>query len=357
MPASIETITDVTKMRALFEGYFSNNKIFLKTKSGNFVIKYAGFAEDKIALRIPLLKNMPPVCVIMCRIPGETIYAQIQYRSKDEDELYTFHPMKMQIIGAARTEERKALSGAKQLLFVSQTISPFIIEQTLSFESRKVDLIKSTVLNQIEQTFPFKKIYFLHEGLSDVRMKYFFDRKKEYFIPSVHKIDKKDPLQNYYHEEIYQRDYYLINRKQYISEGACAFYYQHKIPYGYIQVNHTVELQPSTFEMVKKLADITQKLFLKNNVFKPLEEKLLVSDISKNGLSVVFKERSYIRYFQEKSYVHFVLILPDQLRLPLFAVVRNISFIDNKIIKVGLELIEMDENVKVVYINFLNEMV
>ncbi len=345
-------------MKSLFNEYFSKNKIFLKTKSGNFKIEYAGFADNKVALRIPLLKNMPPTCVILCRIPGETIYAQIQYLSKEEDELYTFHPLRIQIIGAARGEERKSPArGQKKLIFVTQVISDFIIEQTLSLESRKVDLIKSTILNQIEQTFPFKKMYFLHEGLSDVRMKYFYDRKDDYFVPSIASIDNSDPLQKYYYSEIYQKDYYLINRKQYVSEGAGAFYYQKSIPYGYLQVNHTIPLQGPAFEMVKKLGSITEKMFMKNQVFKPLGEALLVSDMSKNGISVVFNERSYIRFFQEKSYIHFILILPDQLRLPVFAVVRNISFIDNKIIKIGCEIIHMDENVQAVYINYLNEMV
>ncbi|MFW5808485.1 MAG: hypothetical protein ACOCWH_05495, partial [Spirochaetota bacterium] len=278
-----------------------------------------------------------------------------QYLTKEEEGLYTFRPVKMQIIGAARAEQRKTAGrSGKELLFVTQVISDFIIEQMLSTESRKVDLIKSTVLNQIERTFPYSKMFFLHEGLSDIRMKYFYDKKSAYFIQSVGSIDKKDPVQNYYYNEIYQKDYFLINRKQYISEGASALHYKNAIPFGYIQVNHTIPLQPTAFEIVQKLADVTEKLFVKNRIFKTLEEKLLVSDLSKSGIGIVFNDRRYIRYFQEKSYVHFVLILPDQLRLPLFAIVRNISFLDNKIIKIGCELLDVDKNVKVIYNNFID---
>jgi hypothetical protein len=358
LPASIETVTTVAEMESIFNNYFTKNVIYLKTKSGNFKIKYIGFSEEKVFFQIPLIKKMPDQCIVMCRIPGETMYAVLQFMSKDDDDVYRFHPMKIQIIAEARKQERVATEqSGKKLLFVTKVISDFILEQTLSFESRKVDLIRSTILNQIEKTFPYKKIFLRNEGLSDIRMRYFYQFGSDYIVPSIPEIDTSDQIQKNYLNTIYQKDYYLNNRKQYISEGASVIRYQHAIPIGYIQVNHTRPLEASAFEMVKKLSTICEKLFIKNKVFRPLDEKLLVSDISKKGVGIVFNDRTYIRYFQENSYVHFVLILPDQLHLPLFAVVRNISFIEKKIIKIGCELINVDKNVMLVYENFLTEMI
>lgn len=357
MPGSIETITDTNRFEDIFNKEFPQGDVFLKTKNGNFKVSYAGFSEGLLALKIPLLKSMPPQCIVFMRKPGETVYAQLQFYQKEEEELYLFHTMKMQIISAIRSEERESVTeGGKSLLFVSNVLSGTIIERTMALESRKVDLIKQTILNHLDQMFSYKKIFFINEGMSDIRMRHFYEKHAEYIIGDFNSIDKNNPAERYYLDNIYNKDYFLINRKQYISEAACAFTYKNAIPIGYLQVNHSVPMDTSALEIIRRLTSQSSKLFQQAGLFKALEENLLVSDISSKGLGIVFKERSYIRYFPEKSYVHFELKLPDQVRISMLTIVRNISFLENKIIKVGCEILEIDESSRKVYDHFLDQL-
>ena len=57
-----------------------------------------------------------------------------------------------------------------------------------------------------------------------------------------------------------------------------------KIPYGYIQVNNSSPLKESSMHEVKKMALIINELLIKHGMFPQAEEKLIVTDISKNGI-------------------------------------------------------------------------
>jgi hypothetical protein len=87
--------------------------------------------------------------------------------------------------------------------------------------------------------------------------------------------------------------------------------------------------------------------------FPVSEEKLLVADMSKNGLGVVFKDRRFIRYFKERCQVFFDLILPEEKKAAIHAEIRNIVLMENKIIKIGCEIKEMDALSEVNYEEFL----
>ncbi|HRX16320.1 MAG TPA: hypothetical protein P5123_08405, partial [Spirochaetota bacterium] len=112
----------------------------------------------------------------------------------------------------------------------------------------------------------------------------------------------------------------------------------------------------SVLIMLKNLSMQLSKIFANVKLFKPLDENLLVSDISSKGVGIVFRERSYIRFFPEKSYVHFELILPDQIRIPMLTVVRSITFLENKIIKAGCEIISMDKSAMQIYSHYLQSL-
>lgn len=356
MPSSIQTITDMKQCGELFVSYFSKGDIFLKTSNGNFKIAYVAYSSDQVALKIPLIKKMPAQCIVFCRLPGQTIYAQLVFDSAKGEDIYLFHSMKMQVITAGRAEERVAVQSSKNLIFITKVISDFIIEKTLTFEARKCELIKLALFNSLDQSVQHKKYYQINEGMSDPRMRYFYDRKGAYVIPNIYDLDKNDQFHKHYHDEIFLKDYFLINRKQFVAEAAAPVLYKGAIPFAYLQVNHVVPLGSEIVDILNRLAHQAEKMFMQQAVFKTLDENLLVSDISKSGIGIVFKERSYIRYFQEKSYIHFEILLPDNLRVPVFAIVRNIGFLENKIIKIGCEILEIDPNARVVYDHYVNEL-
>ena len=106
--------------------------------------------------------------------------------------------------------------------------------------------------------------------------------------------------------------------------------------------------------IVKKFATLTDELMNKEKVFPQSEDKLIVSNVSRNGLGIVFKERKYIRYFKEDNLVYFDLLLPDNKMAAIMAMVKNIALMDNKIIKIGCSIEEMDALSEVNYEEFLD---
>ena len=95
------------------------------------------------------------------------------------------------------------------------------------------------------------------------------------------------------------------------------------------------------------------ELFIKHKVFSLSEERLLVSDVSKSGLGIVFKERKFIRFFKEGCLVYFDFILPENKKASILAIVRHIALLENKIIKVGCEIKDIDALSEVNFDEFL----
>jgi hypothetical protein len=110
----------------------------------------------------------------------------------------------------------------------------------------------------------------------------------------------------------------------------------------------------SALASIKRTAIMVEEMFNKQRVFPMSGEKLLVSDVSKRGLGIVFKERRFIRYFKENSYVYLDIMLPDNKKASCLAVVKNIGILENKIIKIGCEIRELDALGEVNYEEFLS---
>jgi len=237
-------------------------------------------------------------------------------------------------------------------------ISDFIIQNSLAMESKKVDHVKEIVRFDLEKQFKQVRIFFCNEGMTDIRMKYFYENKTPFLVSDINKkeLAKDEALFNYYINNIYGKDYQLINRKNLVSEVSVPILYKARIPYGYIQCNGAAPLSESALLIVKRMAIVVEELFNKYKVFPVSDERLLVSDVSKKGVGIVFKERRFIRYFKENSYVYFDLNLPDNKRTACLAVIRNIGIMENKIIKVGCEIRELDALGEVNYEEYLDSL-
>ncbi len=359
MTDEIQTITDQEHIKAIFYQHFLSGDIYLKTKNGDLKIQFLGLSENKVAFRIPFIKNFSGIGLVFARRETNIIYVQLKFLDRSEDDSFIFYPIKLQIISAQRREDRHEVASAahsKKVVYVTNIISDFIMENTLSMENKKVDRIKDLLKSDIERHFSYIKIFFFNEGRSDPRMKYFFNGNKPIYIADIRKkpsSDREMAEYNNYMNEIYSKDYYLQNRKQYISEISVPFLFRMKIPYGYIQVNSTSQIPENIMSIIKKIAISCDEMFSKMNFFPVSEEKLLVSDISRNGLSMAFRERKFIRYFKERCQVYFDIMLPNNKKAAIQAEVRNIVLLDNKIIKVGCEIKEMDAISEVNYEEFL----
>ena len=66
------------------------------------------------------------------------------------------------------------------------------------------------------------------------------------------------------------------------------------------------------------------------------------------------KDRLVTRYFKKDSFVSFEIMLPTRKKVLMGAIVRNINFLENGIIKAGLEIANIDAISEVHYEEFLD---
>ena len=109
MAELIRTITEQAQFEKILYKFFLNNETFLKTKNGDIKTKFLGSTGSTLALKIPFIKNMYESCVVFTRYESYTIYAWLKFAEKQEEDVYTFTPVKFQFISAARREDRRVL--------------------------------------------------------------------------------------------------------------------------------------------------------------------------------------------------------------------------------------------------------
>ena len=87
---------------------------------------------------------------------------------------------------------------------------------------------------------------------------------------------------------------------------------------------------------------------------KDLGVDVLSFGSTKNGMGFVFREKRHIRNFQENGKLCFDIMLPTQKKSIIGAIVRNISFLENGVIKVGCEINNMDDTSRANYDEFVS---
>jgi hypothetical protein len=364
MSDQIKTISDKSNFEIIYNKFFQKNDIFLKTKNGDLKIQFFGYSNGIAAFKIPYIKTISGNCLIFTRSGNNTIHALMKFSEKQEDNMFLFITEKFQIIFRARGEARKSLEGidkgtSKSIIFATNLISYSMIQNSLAMESKKIERIKEYVGKELSEAFNFAKIFFCNEGKGDSRMQYFFKNKKPIYIPQIisDTPGKSDTEKlNFYINTIYAKDHFLQSKREYISEISVPILYRLKMPYGYIQINNKNIFTSSTLSLAKKFAISIDDLLNKEKVFPKSEEKLIISNMSKNGLGIVFKERKYIRYFKENNLVYFDILLPEKKIASVLAIVRNIALLDNNIIMIGCSIEEIDALSEVNYDEFLESL-
>jgi hypothetical protein len=288
------------------------------------------------------------------------IYSYLRFIEKQEDNIFIFAPTKFQIITSSRSEERNNLDdvNGKRLVFVTNIISDFIIENTLVQRMKKIDRIKEQIFDEMENAFDYMKLYLRNEVTGDPRMKYFLSHRNPIFISDFSKkgAGGDEKFFKFYIDDVYSRDHQLQKRKEILSEISVPFLYQAKMPYGYLQVNGKAPFADVTLASVKKFAAYVDELFKKENIFSKSSDKFIVNSLSKNGFGIVFKDRKYIRYFKSDSMVYLDMIFPGNKRASILVVVKHISILPNKTIAVGFEIKELDAIGEINYDEFIGSL-
>ncbi len=356
---NFKSFKDRKSFEEIFNNIFAKNPLFIKLQELRIKCDYIGFMDDIIKLKIENLKETPKVCFLLARQADKIYSATLQLVKTTEKDRYVFKPIEIREYKAPRREERERLEPEKktQVLFIDNIMSEMLIHKSLAFESKKVKQIGDVIKVKLEKTFQNIRMFFIHEG-ADPRMNYFRDNIRPIFIPNIRQepSEKNKAIYDYYKENIYSKDSFILNQKNLISEISVPVLYRMKIPYGFVQVNNTGPLEETFISMVKKMAVIAEELMHKNNIFVKEDIKLLVANISRGGLGIAFKDRKDIKYFKENCMIYFDLLLPENKKANILACVRHISQINNRIYKVGCEFMDMDALSEVYFDEFLESL-
>jgi len=359
MADQIKTVTDKSQFDFMFKTFFSGSEILIKTKNGNIKLQFLGYSDDKVAFRIPHVKNMPETVKVYTRHKTNTINVSLKYTERNEDT-FIFIPVRFQIISEARKEDRQLVGvegGGKSIIFMTNIMSDELIKNSLMHSLKKVDHIEEIAKFDLEKQFNNIKLYFTSKGKVDSRMNYLLDKGKPIFVPDLNSEPEEKNIQqhNHYINEIYARDPQLSRTHKFTSEATVPIMFRKMIYYGYLQVNNTTPISDGQFEVVKRMGIVINELMIKNKVIPVENAKFLISDISQNGLGIVFRERRLARYFKQDGFISFEIMLPTSKKAIIGAKIRNINFLESNTIKVGLEISVMDDTSKINYEEYINE--
>ncbi|MCL1864416.1 MAG: PilZ domain-containing protein [Spirochaetes bacterium] len=356
MTDRIKTVTDQSQFGLLFENFFKGAPAFIKTNSGNIEVQYLGYNEGKVVFKIPLIKSSPENVVVVAKRNANTIYLSLKYVEKSED-VFVFIPVKFQILSELRKEERTSLDsvGGKDIIYLNNLITDYIIERSLAAIDRKIDKIKDFAEYELKKRFDHVKIAFINENKQDNRLRHIKNTSQAIYMPNLNVDPEKseEDMYNHYINYIYRSDISISSRNKYIAEITVPIVYNNVIIYGYIQVNSTQPIGEDMFEYVKKMCAVVNHLMVKQQMLIPLPDKFLLADISHSGLSFVFKEKKFLRYFEEGSRINFDILFPADKKAVIGAVIRNIRHLENMILKVGCEIFDMDDTSRMNYEEFV----
>lgn len=342
----INTITDRGSFDRIINDFFIGKKVYAKVNGKNVEVKFLKQSVSLPAVRFPAEVNVPDKCLIFTRHKNAVICAHLS-KCSQKNNIYTFNPIKFQILTADRKEERMPIGKIKiekRIIFATNIMTDFLIFNSLEEGKQKIKRIKEIIQYDNGHNYDFLKIFFCNEGMNDPRMKYFYKERTPIFIADINKKedDKKRDRSKEYIYNIIAGDSHFTGDVNYTSEVSVPILLNEKIPYGYLQVNSTNPLSASVLPVVMRIASMIEQLTQKCKIFSALNNKLLISDISQRGLGAIFQEKDLIPHYRENSYVTLDMMLPSNKKASLLADVRHLDIMQNNVFKVGFEIKDMD---------------
>lgn len=355
------TVTDVKQFSKICNRFFQNNKVFIKTGTGNLEIKYIDYFDGIMVFEIPDHQNISENNIFFSRSGENTVYAHGAFYAKEEMDRFLFRISKFQMVKKVRSEERKTINergkgGEKKTepVYVTSVVSDFIISNALSYQYKKIGEVKDSILPEIEKLFDNVKIFVCYEDLRNSRMKFFQNNREIIFIPDVSDKNINDKMLNHYISNIYNRDFSLRNKEQYRSEIVIPFLYKMKLPFGYIQVNHREELRESSLSILKKVAMRITTMFSKKGIFPEFKDRFIVRNVAKNGFGIIINDKKLIRSFKEGCNVYLDMLLPGDKKVSILASVKNINILENRTINIGFQIVDIDALSEVYYEEYID---
>jgi hypothetical protein len=364
-----KNITDRSQFSEYFQKYFFQGNVFFKSQEMNINVQFLRYQSGVIILKSDQELSQDGNFLCYVRSNASIISAVLKYHSSQQGNLYAFEPLKIQVLRMARSEERQSLEkkGTSAMagdsndhdisdIIISDLMSDFMIIDFIREEFTKVENIKDIINAKLINHFDFVRIYFPTMTLADHRMKYFYQERKPFFIPNLNESasqTEQNQFQEYYKSDIWANDE-KVKEKKLVSEVTVPLLYKSMIPFGYIQVNNAIPMSDKEFSLMRKIGLSASELFAKNNIFITNDISIPVTDISKKGLGIKFKDRRWVRFFRENRYSHFNLNLPENKKTSILAIIRNINILSDGFIKVGCEITNIESLGEVYFDDFLN---
>ena len=352
---SVKHITDRNSLSELYSSLFIGRDVFLKSDGINIKVNFIKFSNGKIYLDIPVENYNVKRTAIYTRNKEEIAYSHIIPSGMDE-KYYIFETEGSQIFFAPRKEKRvevDALPGKKTV--ISQLISNFVIKESLMQNHARVDWLRDEISGKIAAKYNHVKIFFLGDKNTDARMCWIMDDRESIFIPDLNS-ENEDGTSGTdltsYMQNIYYLDNELADGKM-VSEISVPLLYKMMMPFGYIQVNHGSPLTEENLFMIKRLGlAYSESISKDTTLFSPSQDTITISDLSLNGLGIIFREKSLAKHFREDALVIFTAYMPENTHASILCRVANITLTD-KWYRVGCRIESIDSEGEVHYKNFL----
>ncbi len=357
MTDGMEIITDRSLFKNILDRFFFNRTSYIHSQKGNIEVTFVDSSNGLVKLQMPVSIEEPKNCIAFTRQGQNIIFVFLKLCEQKTKNVFLFNPAKFQVMRAERMETRESLVKASKhisLIYITRFISDKIINTLLRGQEDKLKRVKEIIKYDNYKKFEYLRIYFCNEGIDDARMKYFISSRTPILIRDFSSQSNDEDCFMYYKNMIKINDSYLQKHSEFISEISVPVLFDSKIPYGYIQVNKSSPFPASAVPYVERLAVLADQLIRRNKIFPVPDDKLLVSDVSQKGIGVVFKNQKYIPYYKKDSSVSLVMLLPKSKKASILADVRHLEVMQNKVIKVGFEIKDMDNVSRDNYDRFLS---
>lgn len=362
-------IVDKNELDRIFDSVFTRHDVYLRIDDVNQVVELKEYRDGTVILGTTARILATDSCLLLSRLGNELYCARIvpAFESDvvtvvENKFQYSFTLAGVQIIAAARKEERKSLAtpvdGERKTIFITNLVSDSLLKDCFVHEKDRVEYFRDAIQDKLAGAYPYARVFFLHERFADERMKYFYRERKPLYIENLREAPKSDSEKTFlqfYKITIFQKDKNL-NTRTTVSEVSVPLFFKGVYPVGYLQVNNTLPITQEEFVMIRKVGASASEALSGSKIIKSAEDRLVVVDVSAGGLGVVFKDKTLLKFFKDGNYLFFNLLLPEGRSAAMFVVVRNINVMRTNVIRIGCQIVEIDALGQAHYEEFLETM-
>lgn len=353
----IRHITDRNELLVIFNNLFAEQPVMLKTQGMNIKADCIKIENNRIYISLPDPDQKLQASAIFTRHNDEIYFTHIIPHGHDGD-LLIFEPEGIQIFKATRKEERKTTdekSGKKAL--ITNIISTPVVEESFRHNRSRAEWVRSEITGKFEGRFEHIRVFFAGDRKPDSRMKWITQERKPVFIPAIKTKQEGADSEEYsrYMNEIYYPDP-LFKESSFNSEIIIPLLYRGMMPFGYIQINHFEILPEEALTYSKRMGLAFSESVSKDMLlFKPSEDKMMLTDLSQSGVGILFRERALIRHFKEDESLVFTVHMPENRQATMMSRVMNINQINNYF-RIGCMINNIDPIGDVNYQEFLGQL-